>query len=309
RLLPAIDPGRFAGAGACVPRATYAAHRYQGGVLRILHRAAHGRECADADSRRLRAHALQRRCGSRSTHQGRSRRDGALYSSREERTGHLPVYRQAEPAARGLGQGVLTEPLRSGCASPSRPDMSPHTRALLQIHLCVMLWGFTAILGKLITLSALPIVWWRMILVAGALLLVPRFWSGLRVLPLRLVTIYAAIGVLVSLHWLTFYGSIKLANASVTATCMALVPVFVAFVEPVVAKRRFDPAEVIFGIAVVPGVAMVVGGTPSGMRLGIAVGALSAFLAAIFASLNKRFIGNSQALTVIGIEMGAGAVF
>jgi len=187
--------------------------------------------------------------------------------------------------------------------------MSPHTRALLQIHLCVMLWGFTAILGKLITLSALPIVWWRMILVAGALLLVPRFWSGLRVLPLRLVTIYAAIGVLVSLHWLTFYGSIKLANASVTATCMALVPVFVAFVEPVIAKRRFDPAEVFFGIAVVPGVAMVVGGTPSGMRLGIAVGALSAFLAAIFASLNKRFIGNSQALTVTGIEMGAGAVF
>lgn len=187
--------------------------------------------------------------------------------------------------------------------------MSAHTRAWLQIHFCVILWGFTAILGKLITLAALPLVWWRMLLVTGALLLVGKFWSGLRGLSPRLIGTYAGIGVVVALHWLTFYGSIKLANASVAATCMALTPVFIAFTEPLLARRRFDPRELLFGLAVIPGVTLVVGGTPSGMRLGIAVGALSAFFAAVFGSLNKRFIGRSAALSVTGIEMGAGALF
>jgi drug/metabolite transporter (DMT)-like permease len=187
--------------------------------------------------------------------------------------------------------------------------MPPPTRAWLQIHFCVVLWGFTAILGKLITLPALPLVWWRMVLVTGALLLVGRFWSGLRTMAPRLIWTYAGIGVFVALHWLTFYGSIKLSNASVAATCMALTPVFVAFVEPVLARRRFDARELIFGLAVIPGVALVVGGTPSGMRLGIAIGALSAFFVSIFGSLNKRFIGQSDALSVTGVEMGAGAIF
>ena len=91
--------------------------------------------------------------------------------------------------------------------------MTDHARAQLQIHFCVLLWGFTAILGKLITLPALPLVWWRMLLVVVALALVPRVWRGLRALPPRLALAYAGIGVLVALHWLTFYGAIKLANA------------------------------------------------------------------------------------------------
>ena len=187
--------------------------------------------------------------------------------------------------------------------------MSSHTRAFLQIHFCVVLWGFTAILGKLISLAALPLVWWRMVLVCGALLLVQRFWLGLRTLSPRLAMTYAGIGVVVALHWLTFYASIKLSNASVAATCMALTPVFISFVEPVLARRRFDASELLFGLAVIPGVMLVVGGTPDGMRLGIAVGALSAFFVAIFASLNKRFIAQSEVLSVTGLEMGAGALF
>jgi len=186
--------------------------------------------------------------------------------------------------------------------------MTPSRIAWLQIHFCVVLWGFTAILGKLITLAALPLVWWRMVLVAGALLLVPRFWKGVRAMPPRLIAIYAGIGVIVAMHWLSFYGSIKLSNASVAATCMALTPVFIAFVEPFLVGRRFEPNELIFGLAVIPGVALVVGGTPDGMRTGILVGAASSFFVAIFSSLNKRFIGQSDALSVTGLEMAAGAL-
>jgi drug/metabolite transporter (DMT)-like permease len=182
------------------------------------------------------------------------------------------------------------------------------SRAWLQIHFCVVLWGFTAILGKLISLPSFAIVWWRMLLVSAALLFVASFWSGLRKLAPRLIAIYAGIGVVVALHWLTFYESIKRSNASVAATCMALTPVFIAFVEPAIAKRRFDPRELILGLAVLPGVMLVVGGTPYDMRLGIAIGALSAFFVAIFSSLNKRFIEQGEALSVTGIEMAAGAL-
>jgi drug/metabolite transporter (DMT)-like permease len=182
-------------------------------------------------------------------------------------------------------------------------------RALLQIHFCVLLWGFTAILGKLISLAALPLVWWRMLVVCGSLLLVKAFWRGLREMTRKLIFIFCGIGCIVALHWLTFYASIKLSNASVAATCMALAPVFIAFVEPLVVRRRFDMTELLFGLSVIPGVALVVGGTPSGMRLGIAVGVLSAFFVAVFSSLNKRYIASSSVLTITGIEMGAGALF
>ena len=161
-------------------------------------------------------------------------------------------------------------------------SLSPAAKAQLQIHFCVVLWGFTAILGKMISLPALPLVWWRMLLVVAALALLPRAWRGLRVLSPRLILAYAGIGALVALHWLTFYGAIKLANASVAATCMALATPFTALVEPALARRPFSGRELALGIAVLPGVALIVGGVPDAMRIGIAVGALSAFFVALF---------------------------
>jgi drug/metabolite transporter (DMT)-like permease len=187
--------------------------------------------------------------------------------------------------------------------------MQPVNQARLQIHFCVLLWGFTAILGKLITLPALPLVLWRMLLVTLALLLVPRVWRGLRAMPARLIWAYAGIGVLVSLHWLSFYAAIKLSNASVGATCIALGPVFLAFIEPWLAKRKFDPRELLIGVAVVPGVVRVVGGVPHDMRIGIAVGVLSALFVALFGSLNKRLVEHGDPLTVTFIELGTGTVF
>jgi drug/metabolite transporter (DMT)-like permease len=187
--------------------------------------------------------------------------------------------------------------------------MTANARAQWQIHFCVLLWGFTAILGKLISLPALALVVWRMLLVALVLALVPRVWRGLTRLSPRMLLGFAGIGVVVALHWLTFYGAIKLANASVAVTCIALAPVFLALVEPLITTKRFDLRELALGIAVVPGVALVVGGVSPDMRLGVAVGALSALLVAIFGSLNKRFIERADPLTVTAIELGAGALF
>ncbi|HEX5354095.1 MAG TPA: DMT family transporter [Rhodanobacteraceae bacterium] len=187
--------------------------------------------------------------------------------------------------------------------------MSSISRAHWQLHFCVVLWGFTAILGKLITLTALQLVWWRMLLVTLALLLVPKVWRELRTMSPRRIAAYAGIGVLVALHWLTFYSAVKLANASVAATCIALAPVFLAGIEPAVVGRKFEPRELLLGAAVVPGVALVVGGVPADMRLGVAVGVLSAALCATFGAFNKRMAEHGGALTVTCLELGAGTLF
>lgn len=178
--------------------------------------------------------------------------------------------------------------------------------AWLQIHLCVVLWGFTAIIGKLISLPALPLVWWRMLLVVALLMLLPRVWRGLRAMSARLRWSYAGVGVLVALHWLTFYASIKLSNASVGATCMALATVFTALIEPVLTGKRLSKREVGLGIAVLPGVALVAGGVPGDMLIGVVVGTISALFVACFSSLNKRLVEHSDALSVTALEMAAG---
>jgi drug/metabolite transporter (DMT)-like permease len=185
--------------------------------------------------------------------------------------------------------------------------MSPTTKAQLQIHFCVLLWGFTAILGRLISLPALPLVFWRMALVAATLAFVPRVWRECRAMPGRTLLAFAGVGALLALHWLTFYLSIKWSNASVGATCQALTPVFLSFVEPLLTRRRFDPRDLVLGVAAVVGVVVVLGGIPTGMRSGVAIGVLSTVLVAIFSAINKRLIHHADALAVTAVEIAAGA--
>ena len=187
--------------------------------------------------------------------------------------------------------------------------MTPTSKAYWQIHFCVLLWGFTAIFGKVITLPALELVWWRMLLVTAVLLALPRVWRGLRAMSGRLLLRFAGIGIVVALHWLTFYGAIKLSNASVAVSCMALGSVFAAMIAPFITNRRFDARELVLGVIVIPGIVMLVGGVPGNMRLGIAIGVLSAFLTALFSALNKRYVEHADPLTVTCLELGAGAAF
>ncbi|HEU5136068.1 MAG TPA: DMT family transporter [Steroidobacteraceae bacterium] len=184
--------------------------------------------------------------------------------------------------------------------------MNPHRRALIELHACVVLWGFTAIIGKLITLTAMQLVWWRMLLVTLALACFPRVWRGLRQMSRRDTAIYAGIGFVVALHWVAFYGSVKLANASVAATTMALAPVVTALIEPLVTGARFERHNLLLGILVIPGVALVVGGIPGAMHPGFWVGVLSAVLAAVYNALNKRFLSHQDAMAVTWVELGAG---
>jgi drug/metabolite transporter (DMT)-like permease len=187
-------------------------------------------------------------------------------------------------------------------------DPSAERRARWSLHLCVLLWGFTAILGKLITLPTGALVVWRMGVVAALLALWPRVWRGIDAISRVQILRYAAIGVVIALHWLAFYGSIRLANASVAVGCVALGSVFAAIIEPLITGRPHERAELLLGLLVIPGMALLVGGVPLSMYLGVAVGVLSALLAALFAALNKRYATDDPPEAVTLIQMTAGAV-
>lgn len=167
--------------------------------------------------------------------------------------------------------------------------MSDKLRAYLYLHFCVFVWGFTAILGKLISLKALPLVWWRVALCCAALwALIPR--AQLRSVSKRMAWRLLGIGVLVGLHWLCFYGAIKLSNASVGVVCMATASFFAALLEPVVFRRRLKWYELSLGLLVIPGILLIVGAIDWDMRWGFVTGIAAALLAAVFTALNKQVL-------------------
>jgi drug/metabolite transporter (DMT)-like permease len=111
------------------------------------------------------------------------------------------------------------------------------------------------------------------------------------------------------LHWLTFYGAIKLANASVAVSCVALGSIFTAALEPRLTGRPYEPREFLLGLVAVPGVMLVAGGIPAGMLPGLGIGILSAFLTALLSSLNKRHVGAGSAEALTFVQIGAGTLF
>ncbi|HMX40667.1 MAG TPA: DMT family transporter [Saprospiraceae bacterium] len=169
--------------------------------------------------------------------------------------------------------------------------MSDQVRAYSYLHFCVFIWGFTAILGKLISLQALPLVWWRVVLCCiGLLFVVPlRLFVSM---PRRRFWELFGIGVLVGIHWLCFYGAIKIANASVAVASMALTSFSAALVEPWLLRTRIKPYELGLGLLILPGVALLVGNIDWTMRIGFGLGILGAVLAAVFSTLNKRVLNH-----------------
>jgi drug/metabolite transporter (DMT)-like permease len=178
---------------------------------------------------------------------------------------------------------------------------------LLQLHLLVVLLATTAILGRLISLPAGGLVLWRTAFAAlGALAwlaLVRREnpWPGA-----RRATAMLGIGAIVGLHWICFFGAIKLANISIALVGLATISLFTAFTEPLLEKRRIRPFEVLLGLLVMAGIAMIAGFEP-GHLAGLGAALASALLAAIFPVLNRRLVTRGgDPLMMVAWEM-AGA--
>ncbi|GJM34875.1 MAG: membrane protein [Saprospiraceae bacterium] len=187
--------------------------------------------------------------------------------------------------------------------------MDSEKRAYLELHVAVLLFGFTAILGDLIQLSALVLVWWRVLLTSISLLFLIKVVPLIRQMPRRLLLRFMGIGVLVALHWLAFYGSIKLANASIALVCMATTSFFTSLLEPWIMRQKVKGYEIALGLLILPGMILIVNATELSMMSGIWVGLLSAFLAALFGTLNKKYIGESNVLNITFLELGTAWLF
>lgn len=177
-------------------------------------------------------------------------------------------------------------------------------RHYLHLHLLVLLIATTAILGKLISLNAAGLVVWRTLFAAvGAVLWVTlarrqSIWPGK-----RMAGILFGIGLIVGIHWICFFGAIKLANISICLAGLATISLFTAFTEPLLEKRRVRPFEVILGLLVLAGIGLVAGFEP-GRLLGLGVAMLSALLAAIFPVLNRKLVTTGgDPLTMVAWEM------
>ncbi len=198
--------------------------------------------------------------------------------------------------------------LNTGLIQNKLPN-STHSNAYIKLHIAIFLFGFTAILGKLIALQQIGLVWNRLWISFLGLIILPGVLAGIRQLSKRELLRYSGIGILVALHWITFYGSIKLGNsASVTLACLATSPLFTSFIEPFIAKRKILKTEVVLGLITIIGVCFI-SGVGSYYYPSIIAAISSALLASIFSVLNKKYIGQNNTMSVSFIEFFSGWLF
>ena len=179
---------------------------------------------------------------------------------------------------------------------------------LIHLHFIVFIWGFTAILGKLITIDALPLVWYRMLIATlGILCYLKWVKQSLRVNKKTLLWFVIA-GVIVALHWVTFFLAIKVATVSVALAMMATGAFFTALLEPILFKRKIIGYEIFFGCLVIVGLYLIFK-VETNYSYGMAIALISAFLAALFAIINGKLVKTNKPSVISFYELGVGVLF
>ena len=182
------------------------------------------------------------------------------------------------------------------------------TGAYLQIHIAVLLFGFTALFGRWLSISEISIVWYRVALTSISLFLFPVVRKEILRMPIKELLTIAATGIVVSLHWVFFFSAVKLTNVSVTLSCLATASFFTAFLEPLFSKSKIKKHEVILSLFVIPGMYFIHRFSDFNIG-GILIALLSALLAAVFGILNKKWVKNRSAHTITFIELFSGSFF
>lgn len=158
----------------------------------------------------------------------------------------------------------------------------------VHLHLIVFIWGFTAVLGALISLEALPLVWYRMSFASVFIALYILSKKISLQLPIRTILSFVFAGLIISLHWLTFFKAIKESNISVTLACLSTGAFFTSLLEPLFYKRKIIAYEVLFGLIVIAGLYLIFQ-VQGNYVYGIVLALSSAFLSALFSVINGKF--------------------
>ncbi len=178
-------------------------------------------------------------------------------------------------------------------------------RSYIYLHTAILLFGFTAILGEIISLKALVLVWHRLWITVLPLVFIPAVIRSIRKLSSKERWRFMGIGLITSAHWVAFYGSVDLSNASVTLSCMATSSLFTSFIEPFFFKKKVDALEIVVGVVVCLGMLLIMQAS-TGYMAGIIVGLIAAFLAALFSTLNKKYMHDDKPLAMTVLELGTG---
>ncbi|UCD61046.1 MAG: DMT family transporter [Flavobacteriaceae bacterium] len=178
----------------------------------------------------------------------------------------------------------------------------------LHLHLIVLIWGFTAVLGKLITIDAIPLVWYRM-LIASSLVAVFILIKGHSIrFSIKTTMIMLLAGLIIALHWVTFFKAIKVSNVSIALVTMSTGALFTAFLEPIWYGRKMIWYEVVFGLMVVFGLYLIFNVNTSYSQ-GIYLALISAFLGSVFTLINGQLIKTHKPSAIAFYELMSGALF
>ncbi|WP_027377112.1 DMT family transporter [Kaistella palustris] len=178
--------------------------------------------------------------------------------------------------------------------------------ALFRLHLIVFLWGFTAILGKLIHANAQVLVFYRMLFASVFLYIFIRFVRRESMyVPRKLLLQLAGIGGAMGFHWFCFFYSIKVSNVSIALSCLSLSTLFASFLEPLVFKRKIDLSEVIMGIVIVVCMLLIFKAEFQ-YKEGIFFGILTALFGTVFGVFNGKIFGKTTSGNIIFYEIFSG---
>tara|TARA_R110001583_G_scaffold3282_6_gene21234 strand:+ start:99 stop:995 length:897 start_codon:yes stop_codon:yes gene_type:complete len=178
----------------------------------------------------------------------------------------------------------------------------------LHLHFLVFIAGFTAILGELISISAVPLVWFRMLMASIIIFIYIKVAKvNIRISPKSFFKLFIA-GIIIALHWITFFGAIDTSNVSIALAMFSTGAFFASIMEPIIFKRKIIWYEIIFGILVIVGVFII---TKSEIKYltGIILGISSAFLSSLFAVLNGKFLQKHTATVISFYEFISGVAF
>lgn len=176
------------------------------------------------------------------------------------------------------------------------------------MHIAIILWGFTGILGKAIGLGFEHIVWYRMMFSSMSLFLILIINRQFKLLPLKEFLKISLIGLIVMIHWILFYAAIKVSNVSITLSCLSSITLFTAIIEPMVNKRKIDRFEILFALLVIVGIYTIFA-FQKVFVLGICLALLSAFFGAVFTIYNKRLLEHHHPVLITFYELFTGFIF
>ena len=186
--------------------------------------------------------------------------------------------------------------------------LSDNTKSYLHLHLIVFIWGFTAILGALITLEAMPLVWFRMLFAVFFILIYIK-WNKIPItVPKKVILKFLVAGLIIALHWFTFFRAIKVSNVSITLACLSTGAFFTSIIEPIFFKKKMVWYEIFFGLIVVFGLTIIFNVEGKYVE-GIALALTSAFLSASFAVINSKFVQQYDATVISFYELSGGVLF